>query len=353
MSIALTPDCNLDEIRKLSLTNVFISPETNWRSMVETSDAPEPVEAEPIRPAPPTVGQKESEPPAPPTIAAPPASTALQSRAGPMTQGTGERDEVRVDDRLELASQQSTETGSLDGSCRGPLNSSITSTTSTLVPGMLEEAEEEEEEEEDYTPEPISVEVPTLSSRIESWVSKTLENLQLGKSQESTEDEEEEDEEEEEEEEERGQSEDEEDLDSADIPETTSEDQEQVEAKKVTGWYHLSSSSSSSLFSYIQSSALSSGSHSSLFTATSSFSPLSLTPDTRHNLRYPTNWPTPTRSSLPRPGGTDQLTDTQARRPTNSRHIMKDSSDMYSAHNLLHLKSEGSFWFSSSLTELF
>ncbi|XP_062263065.1 selenocysteine insertion sequence-binding protein 2-like isoform X4 [Platichthys flesus] len=210
--------------------------ETNWRSIVETADAPEPDEAEQSRPAPPTVAQKESEPLAAPTITAPLASTAPQSRAGPMTQGSGEKDEVRVDDRLELASQQSTETGSLDGSCRGPLNSSITSTTSTLVPGMLEEAEEEEEEEEDYTPEPISVEVPTLSSRIESWVSKTLENLQLGKSQESTEDEEEEDEEEEEEEEERGQSEDEEDLDSADITETTSEeDQEQVEAKKVTG----------------------------------------------------------------------------------------------------------------------
>uniref|UniRef100_A0A1A7YC17 Nucleolin n=1 Tax=Iconisemion striatum TaxID=60296 RepID=A0A1A7YC17_9TELE len=62
-----------------------------------------------------------------------------------------------------------------------------------------EDEEEEEEEEEEYTPEPISVEVPTLSSRIESWVSKTLENLHLGKSQGSTEDEEEEDEEEEDE----------------------------------------------------------------------------------------------------------------------------------------------------------
>ncbi|XP_039650788.1 selenocysteine insertion sequence-binding protein 2-like isoform X5 [Perca fluviatilis] len=206
--------------------------ETNWRSMVETSDALEPVEAEPSRPAPATAAQKDGETLA--ANAAPPGSTAAQPRAVPptLTQGTSERDEVRVDDRLELASQQSTETGSLDGSCRGPLNSSITSTTSTLVPGMLEEAEEEEEEEEDYTPEPISVEVPTLSSRIESWVSKTLENLQLGKSQESTEEEEEE---EEDDEEERGQSEEEEDLDSADITETRTEGNEQEEAKKVTG----------------------------------------------------------------------------------------------------------------------
>lgn len=201
---------------------------------METSDALEPVEAEPSRPAPPIATQKDSETPAAATTAAAtPVSTAPQPRAAPLTltQGTSERDEVRVDDRLELASQQSTETGSLDGSCRGPLNSSITSTTSTLVPGMLEEAEEEEEEEEDYTPEPISVEVPTLSSRIESWVSKTLENLQLGKSQESTEEEEEE----EEDEEERGQSEEEEDLDSADVTETRTEGKEQVEAKKVTG----------------------------------------------------------------------------------------------------------------------
>ncbi|KAL7405438.1 hypothetical protein ABVT39_000743 [Epinephelus coioides] len=207
--------------------------ETNWRSMVETSDALEPVEAEPSRPAPPTATQKDSDTLAAPTSTTTPGPTAPQPRAAPptLTQGTSERDEVRVDDRLELASQQSTETGSLDGSCRGPLNSSITSTTSTLVPGMLEEAEEEEEEEEDYTPEPISVEVPTLSSRIESWVSKTLENLQLGKSQESTEEEEEE----EEDEEERGQSEEEEDLDSADITETRTEGKEQVEAKKVTG----------------------------------------------------------------------------------------------------------------------
>lgn len=196
--------------------------------MVETSDALEPLEAEPSRPAPSTATQRDAEALGAPPSTAPSGSAAAPPRAAPLTQGTGEREEVRVDDRLELASQQSTETGSLDGSCRGPLNSSITSTTSTLVPGMLEEAEEEEEEEEDYTPEPISMEVPTLSSRIESWVSKTLENLQLGKSQESTE---EEDEEEEDEEEERGQSDDDEDIDSADITETVNEGKEKVEAK--------------------------------------------------------------------------------------------------------------------------
>uniref|UniRef100_A0A669E0I9 SECIS binding protein 2 like n=1 Tax=Oreochromis niloticus TaxID=8128 RepID=A0A669E0I9_ORENI len=198
--------------------------ETNWRSMMETSDAPEPVESEPSRPSPLTGTQKDSEAPAVTNNTAPLGATVPQPRAP-----APERDEVRADDRLELASQQSTETGSLDGSCRGPLNSSITSTTSTLVPGMLEEAEEEEDEEEDYTPEPISVEVPTLSSRIESWVSKTLENLQLGKSQESTEEEEEEDGEE------RVQSEDDEDLDSAEITKTKMEGKEQAEAKKPTG----------------------------------------------------------------------------------------------------------------------
>ncbi|KAM9408388.1 selenocysteine insertion sequence-binding protein 2-like isoform 2-T2 [Pholidichthys leucotaenia] len=194
--------------------------ETNWRSMMENSDAPEPADTEPHRPTLSSTTQKDSE--SSPATMNTNSSTAPQPRAP-----TQERDEVRVDDRLELASQQSTETGSLDGSCRGQLNSSITSTTSTLVPGMLEEAEEEEDEEDDYTPEPISVEVPTLSSRIESWVSKTLENLQLGKSQESTE--------EDEEEEERVQSEDEEDLDSTDITEPGIEGKEQVETKKVAG----------------------------------------------------------------------------------------------------------------------
>uniref|UniRef100_H3BZH3 SECIS binding protein 2 like n=1 Tax=Tetraodon nigroviridis TaxID=99883 RepID=H3BZH3_TETNG len=166
--------------------------ETNWRSMVETSDAPEPLESEPSRPAR-SANQKDGDGLAAGSGSAPPGSTAAQPRTAPPAQGTGDREEVRADDRLELASQQSTETGSLDGSCRGPLNSSITSTTSTLVPGMY------------YTPKPISVE-PTHSSRIESWVSKTLENLQLGKSQDSNDDD-------------RGQSDVEEDLYSADVTE--------------------------------------------------------------------------------------------------------------------------------------
>ena len=203
--------------------------------MVETSDALEPLETEPSRPAR-SAGQKDSDGLAASSGSAPSGSTAAQPRTAPPTQGTGEREEVRVDDRLELASQQSTETGSLDGSCRGPLNSSITSTTSTLVPGMLEEAEEEEEEEEDYTSKTISVE-PTHSSRIESWVSKTLENLQLGKSQDSTEEEEEEEEEEDDDDDDddRGQSDVEEDLDSADVTEASMSSIKKVEAK-LPGW---------------------------------------------------------------------------------------------------------------------
>uniref|UniRef100_A0AAZ3RRW7 Ribosomal protein eL8/eL30/eS12/Gadd45 domain-containing protein n=1 Tax=Oncorhynchus tshawytscha TaxID=74940 RepID=A0AAZ3RRW7_ONCTS len=199
--------------------------ETNWRSMVESSDGLEPVEAKPSHPATSSGLQRDNQPPSTTTNRSP-YSTTLQLRAAVPAPGSGpgEREEGRADDRLELASQQSTETGSLDGSCRDLLNSSITSTTSTLVPGMLEEAEEEEEEEEEYTPEPISVEVPAVISRIESWVSKTLENLQLGKSQDSTE--------EEEEEEEGVQSEEEEELDSADVTETGLE---KMEANNITG----------------------------------------------------------------------------------------------------------------------
>ncbi|CAB1339153.1 unnamed protein product [Coregonus sp. 'balchen'] len=135
--------------------------ETNWRSMVESSDGLEPVEAKPRRTAASSGLQRDNQPPSTTTNRSP-YSTTLQLRAAvhAPASGPGEREEGRADDRLELASQQSTETGSLDGSCRDLLNSSITSTTSTLVPGMLEEAEEEEEEEEEYTPEPISVEVP-------------------------------------------------------------------------------------------------------------------------------------------------------------------------------------------------
>ncbi|XP_028290249.1 selenocysteine insertion sequence-binding protein 2-like [Gouania willdenowi] len=202
--------------------------ETNWRSMMESSDAPELPEIEETRPTPPTAAQRDSE--SVPLVTVTPCPTAPPHRGAPPSYGGGDGSEVRADDRLELASQQSTETASLDGSCRGPLNSSITSTTSTLVPGMLEEAEEEEEEEEeDYTPEPISLEVPMSGNRTDSWVTTTLENLQLGKSQESTE---------EEEVEEQGPSEDEEDIDSADIVDTNTEDKEEVEvmAKFLSSW---------------------------------------------------------------------------------------------------------------------
>lgn len=202
--------------------------ETNWRNMVETADNLEPAEPDPPRPAPPPSSQKEPQD----TQAASSTPASAGTPAPHSTQTPADKEEVRVDDRLELASQQSTETGSLDGSCRGPLNSSITSTTSTLVPGMLEEAEEEEEEEDDYTPEPISVEVPTISSRIEIWLQ---ENLQLGKSQDSTEEEEkeeEEEDEEEDEEEEQGHS-DEDELDAAEASEKNAASEQ--EAKKVTG----------------------------------------------------------------------------------------------------------------------
>lgn len=112
------------------------------------------------------------------------ATTGTTSATNHGKSAPGDKDEGKPDDNLEWASQQSTETGSLDGSCRDLLNSSMTSTTSTLVPGMLEEEEEEEDDDdEDYAHEPISVEVQ-LNSRIESWVSetqRTMETLQLGK----------------------------------------------------------------------------------------------------------------------------------------------------------------------------
>ncbi|XP_061284824.1 selenocysteine insertion sequence-binding protein 2-like isoform X2 [Bos javanicus] len=161
--------------------------ETNWRNMVETSDGLETSENER------EVSCKHSTSEKPnklPFDTAPVGKQASLVTAGSTTSATnpgksavGDKEEVKPDD-LEWASQQSTETGSLDGSCRDLLNSSITSTTSTLVPGMLEEEDdEEEEEEEDYAHEPISVEVQ-LNSRIESWVSetqRTMETLQLGK----------------------------------------------------------------------------------------------------------------------------------------------------------------------------
>ncbi|KAG7454000.1 hypothetical protein MATL_G00264070 [Megalops atlanticus] len=131
--------------------------ETNWRNMVEMPDDMEAEESERE-----TCG-----------LGSTPAAS------------LSTREEGRPDDRLELASQQSTETASLDGSSRDPQIPSITSTASTLVPGMLEEEEEEGEEE------PVSAQAPSFSSRIESWVSETLENLQLGAGHNSSEEEEE------------------------------------------------------------------------------------------------------------------------------------------------------------------
>ncbi|XP_066515308.1 selenocysteine insertion sequence-binding protein 2-like isoform X2 [Hoplias malabaricus] len=206
--------------------------ETNWRTMVESSDAPEPQEQESTSRAS-GAGPKEREK-ASNTPPAPPADTSHS----PATQTEGQ-------DRLEWASQQSTETGSLDGSCRGLLNPSITSTSSTLVPGMLEEEEEEEEEDEDYAPEPILMEVPPLSSMIETWVSTTLENLQLSNknrlgSEDEEEDEEEEDEEEEEEEEVGGGSEedgggDEDEGDLPDLTETAVDDKQTANTQNQSG----------------------------------------------------------------------------------------------------------------------
>lgn len=161
--------------------------ETNWRNMVETSDGLETSENERESSSKTAVPEKagsgqiaKSTPNKQPPLAT--TSTTSATNLGKAT--PGEKEEVKPDDNLEWASQQSTETGSLDGSCRDILNSSMISTTSTLVPGMLEEEDEEDEEDdEDYAHEPISVEVQ-LNSRIESWVSetqRTMETLQLGK----------------------------------------------------------------------------------------------------------------------------------------------------------------------------
>ncbi|XP_013365754.1 PREDICTED: selenocysteine insertion sequence-binding protein 2-like [Chinchilla lanigera] len=158
--------------------------ETNWRNMVETSENEKEAcsqqctseKAGRLPPTPAPAGKQ-------PALSLPAVGSA-SSLPSPGKATAGDKEEVKPDE-LEWASQQSTETGSLDGSCRDLLSSSITSTTSTLVPGMLEEEDDEdEEEEEDYTHEPISVEVQ-LNSRIESWVSetqRTMETLQLGKS---------------------------------------------------------------------------------------------------------------------------------------------------------------------------
>ncbi|XP_051953591.1 selenocysteine insertion sequence-binding protein 2-like isoform X2 [Xyrauchen texanus] len=195
--------------------------ETNWRTMVENTDAPEPVKSEPSR-----VTIKEKEVTSSHPLPAP--NQNPSSNTNPAATRAPEKEESRTDDCLEWASQQSTETGSLDGSCRDLLNSSITSTTSTLVPGMLEEEDEDEEEEEDYTPEPLSVQVPPLSCRIESWVSKTLENLQLHRpSDGSTEDEEDEDEE--------GHLSDEEELESSDLAEPVADGKQTPEPSTHAG----------------------------------------------------------------------------------------------------------------------
>lgn len=153
--------------------------------MVETSDGLETSENEKELPSKQGPSEKPSKLALDTTLVRKQPQLAAGSTTSAPSQGKplSDKDELKPDD-LEWASQQSTETGSLDGSCRDLLNSSITSTTSTLVPGMLEEEDdEEEEEEEDYTHEPISVEVQ-LNSRIESWVSetqRTMETLQLGK----------------------------------------------------------------------------------------------------------------------------------------------------------------------------
>ncbi|XP_026532922.1 selenocysteine insertion sequence-binding protein 2-like [Notechis scutatus] len=166
--------------------------ETNWRNMVETSDGLEASENEREVVCKVTTSEK----PGNANVAAgKPLSLAAVGLIATASQGKplSGKEEAKPDDNLEWASQQSTDTGSLDGSCRDILNSSMTSTTSTLVPGMLEEdeEEEEEEEEEDYSHEPISEEVQ-LNSRIESWVSetqRTMETLQLGKTLSGAEDE--------------------------------------------------------------------------------------------------------------------------------------------------------------------
>uniref|UniRef100_H3AX74 SECIS binding protein 2 like n=1 Tax=Latimeria chalumnae TaxID=7897 RepID=H3AX74_LATCH len=169
--------------------------ETNWRNMVETSDGLEASGSEKGSSFRTTISEKsislktdrggENKSPCVTAATISTTSTAQSSKPTP-----SDKEEVKPDDALEWASQQSTETGSLDGSCRDLLNSSITSTTSTLVPGMLEEDEDEEEEEEDdYTHEPISEEVQ-VNSRIESWVSetqRTMETLHLGKTLDSAE----------------------------------------------------------------------------------------------------------------------------------------------------------------------
>ncbi|XP_026878589.2 selenocysteine insertion sequence-binding protein 2-like isoform X1 [Electrophorus electricus] len=208
--------------------------ETNWRTMVESCDAPEPLESDSSSRTPSVAKDSESNPQAPPTDPTPPQPAATPTNGAGRTGGAApslDREEGRVEDRLEWASQQSTETGSPHGSCRDLLNSSITSTSSTLVPGMLEEAEEDEDDEDDYAPEPILVEVPPLSSMVETWVSTTLENLQLSNKSHHGSD----DEEEEEEEEDVGAVSDEDELDSSHLTEPSVEEKQIPESQSNTG----------------------------------------------------------------------------------------------------------------------
>ncbi|XP_069767381.1 selenocysteine insertion sequence-binding protein 2-like isoform X4 [Narcine bancroftii] len=161
--------------------------ETNWRNMVEATDAPESAEIEKATSS--VTLKKSANLPgvtssANKTILAMTATSSVTQTSHPTKFTGSDKEEGKADDILEWASQQSTETGSLDGSCRDVLNSSMISTTSTLVPDMLEEeGGDDDEEEEDDIPEPVAI-VVTFSSRIDDWVSeaqKTLEILQLGK----------------------------------------------------------------------------------------------------------------------------------------------------------------------------
>ncbi|XP_056428234.1 selenocysteine insertion sequence-binding protein 2-like isoform X2 [Hyla sarda] len=150
--------------------------ETNWRSMVETSDGLEASENEDSS-VQTTASQHTINAQSEKNVNKPlkgPGSTTSITKPGKMV--PVDKEEAKPDDNLEWASQQSTETGSWDGSGRDVLNSSMTSTTSTLVPEMLDKDDDEEEDDDDYHQEPISV------SRIESWVSetqRTMETLQL------------------------------------------------------------------------------------------------------------------------------------------------------------------------------
>ncbi|CAH2274019.1 Hypothetical predicted protein [Pelobates cultripes] len=155
--------------------------ETNWRNMVETSDGVETSENEECS-IKTSISEQTSGAPYDKANTYKQPSLKLASNttsvANPGKLTPVDKEEVKPDDNLERASQQSTETGSWDGSGRDVLNSSMTSTTSTLVPEMLEDEDDDEDDEEDdgYHQEPISV------SRIESWVSeaqRTMETLQL------------------------------------------------------------------------------------------------------------------------------------------------------------------------------